>query len=141
SGDLILIFRNIALSGDLTAASFGPAVVLNVPGLQPWGQGLAIADFDGDGRPDIVVAGGPGGISVLRNLSLPGVIDSNSFAPPVGFLTNLSAYGISTADLDNDGKVDIAASAQGGFILLRNVGSGPGVNSGTFSDPVMLTNI
>src|SRR5438093_1225579 len=38
-GDLVVVFRNIGTPGDLSAASFAPAVVLNVPNLLPSSQG------------------------------------------------------------------------------------------------------
>jgi hypothetical protein len=68
---------------------------------------VAIADLDGDGRPDIVITDTVGTISVFRNTSANNV---TSFAPRVdlsaGDYTNL----ITTGDFDGDGRTDIAVT-------------------------------
>src|SRR6201999_4100994 len=67
---------------------------------------LVIADFDGDGKPDIAVDDQYNNtVSVHRNISTPGAIAVN---PNVDYLTGAVPYSITTADFDGDGKPDIA---------------------------------
>ncbi len=95
--------------------------------------GLSLADMDGDGWTDIVVAArNNSAIRVYRNLGLGGALSTSSFAAPVSFATTLSftnGSGLSTVDFDNDGKIDMATSGwtggPGAFATFRNV-STPG---------------
>jgi hypothetical protein len=74
-------------------------------------QGLAISDIDGDGRPDIGVSNfSTNNLSVFRNTTVGGVL---SFATKVDFTTGNGPYSITAADLDNDGKADLATANQG----------------------------
>jgi len=77
---------------------------------------IAISDIDGDGKPDITIANsnasnqGTNSISILRNTSTSATI---SFASKIDFTTGSSASNVSIADLDADGKVDIAVTNSG----------------------------
>ena len=67
---------------------------------------VAIADINGDGRPDLAVAdGAANSISVYINTSSSGII---SFAPRVSFAAGASAIYVVAGDLNGDGKPDIA---------------------------------
>ncbi len=65
-------------------------------------------------------------MSVFRNTSSIGVINSGSFAGKVDFSTNSFPQTIKTGDLDLDGKPDItlAQSNTNGISILRNLASG-----------------
>ena len=84
--------------------------------------GILISDIDGDGKPDVVVAGT--NILVYRNTSTSGSMTTGSFAAPVNLgvaQTSLMAIG----DIDGDGKPDIAYNVggmpDGGLVVvLRN---------------------
>ena len=80
---------------------------------------LVTADFDGDGRADIAVAGG--GLSVLLSNS------SGSFKPAIKIpvASNFSAISMLTGDYNGDGIADLAITSQGIAVLL-------GVGDGTF---------
>ena len=88
---------------------------------------VATADFDGDGKLDIVVAKQFGDdVSVFRNTSAgPGSIN---FAPKLDFATAETPFWLAVGDFDGDGKPDIAvANATSNSVsILRNTSSGPG---------------
>jgi hypothetical protein len=108
--------------------------------------GGKVADFDGDGKLDIVGIGNDPvtnaeEIFLLRNTSSPGRI---SFAQPIEI--NPAGFGnandMAIGDLDGDGKVDIAVSKSNGPVLLRNtstIGS-PSFAYTDLSDPTNTIN-
>src|SRR5205823_3151369 len=76
-------------------------------------------------------------ISIFRNLTSVGIIDSNSFSQR--FDTDpLGAVIVWPADFDLDGKPDIATMNSSGVTLLRNLGTGPGVDISRFGEPVVI---
>ncbi len=99
------VYRNTSIVGHITTGSFATAIdfltgcVANL--------GLSAGDVDGDGRPDVIVASGTGGLLVFRNISVSGTVN---FAAPVSFGFNPSSAGVLTAtmaDLNNDGRPEI----------------------------------
>src|SRR5205085_5316288 len=69
----VSVFRNLSTIGNITFAT----PVDFETGLSPFS--VAMADLDGDGRPDIVTANlDDNTVSVLRNTATPGTIDLNS---------------------------------------------------------------
>src|SRR5262249_25757955 len=73
----VWVFRN--LGGALSSATFSPPLILSVGGGFDSLYGLAVADFDGDGRLDIVVANRTSNnVTVFRNISTgPGPLNSS----------------------------------------------------------------
>lgn len=116
--------------GRIIPASYAPKFDFSITG--GYG-GHTIADMDGDGWNDLVVAREDNtGIWIYRNLGLGGILSASSFAAPINFPTLLSGSngaGIQVADFDNDGKLDMATSGwtggPGAFATFRNV-STPG---------------
>ncbi len=77
-------------------------------------NGVALIDFDGDGKSDIAtpnnysVIGYPASVSVLRNTSVNGAI---SFTLRQDISTGVQTYAIAAGDLDGDGKPDMISSS------------------------------
>lgn len=114
---------------DFAAGSFTAAVAYNQSILF---RGVAVADFDGDGKADIVGYSNtpsPVVVSVLRNTSTRSAV---SFAARQDFSLPVNATGrlLATGDVDNDGKIDIiigsANTTVKGLYVFRNTSIGSG---------------
>jgi len=127
NGQVTLFLQNPASPGTFQQAVNFPA------GAQP--QAVRIADVNGDGLPDLVVANrGPGsdgtgapGVSVLlQDATHPG-----SFLAPVTYSTPWGAIDVAVGDLNGDGQPDLVVASLGPAptgavsVLLQNV-STPG---------------
>jgi hypothetical protein len=120
-----------SLSGDVTvflsASSCGTfSLPLNYnlgAGVTP--LSLTVADFNGDGYPDIVVANAgsstsPGGVVVLLNNQ------DGTFGPPVATSAGVSPNFVAAADFNGDHKQDVVISDQGAASVLILLGNGDG---------------
>ena len=138
AGNRILVYRNISSGGPLTTNSFAEPVAFNV-GMSP--RNIAIRDLDGDGRPDLAVANiGDNTVSILKNVGVPGVIDTNTFAPQFVLQAGSQPHDLAVGDLDGDGKPDLAVNNYTSpyVSLFRNV-SIPGVlDTNSFEAQVLL---
>ena len=79
-------------------------------------SGIAIGDMNGDGYPDVVVglAGSKNVEVYINNGAAPGPATSATrFSSVVVIPTSISVYFVSLADIDGDGKLDIAIGEQG----------------------------
>jgi hypothetical protein len=86
---------------------------------------VALADLNGDGKLDVIVANQDGGVGVLLGNG------DGTLQPVVIYDATLSSSGLAVADFNHDGKLDIAlASTTAGFDLLLGRGDG------TFRSPV-----
>lgn len=127
NNNTLMLLKNLCVPGSITANSFAPPVCFPV-GNTP--QGVAVQDLDGDGKPEIVVANrGDSTLGVFHNLSTPGIITTNSFAPMIAFATGANPQNVAIADIDGDGKPDLV-SVGGNFqgdtpslSVLRNLGT------------------
>ena len=87
------------------------------------GTGIAIADVDGDGLPDIYFVNQVGGNELWKNLGHGRFADITASAG-VGLSDRVSA-GASFADVDNDGDEDLyVTTVRGGNVLFENDGKG-----------------
>ncbi len=85
------------------------------------GGGLAVFDCDGDGRPDVYLAGGGNPAALYRNESpAGGALRFTQVPSPTTDLTAVT--GAYPVDIDSDGIVDLAVLRIGGAQLLRGLG-------------------
>ena len=87
------------------------------------GNGLAVADVDGDGLPDLYFTTQVGANGLWRNLG-GGRFEDWTERAGVG-AANRVGVSASFADIDNDGDPDLyVTSVRGGNLLFENVGGG-----------------
>ncbi|MFT5052360.1 MAG: hypothetical protein ACI8QZ_003793, partial [Chlamydiales bacterium] len=102
-----------------------------------YGAGVAFADLDMDGDPDVVLLGnGHRTVGIFENDGI-GRYTDRSLLSPIGPLPG--ATGIAAADYDGDGDLDLYISVhdganallrnEGGFVF-RDMAAGAGVNDG-----------
>jgi len=110
--------------GRIIPSSLGAKIDLLMEGSSEI-NGQAVADIDGDGKLDIIVAESTNNVSVFRNSGQPGDLSATSFAPKVSFAGGGNQQGLYIADLDGDGKLDIMAAHSNGSIMnyctFRNI--------------------
>ncbi|MGD1045927.1 MAG: FG-GAP-like repeat-containing protein, partial [Bacteroidota bacterium] len=102
SSSTVSVFRNMSTSGNISFATKVDYTTGSYP------RGVAIGDFDGDGKPDLAVANYYSStVSVFRNQSTSGSI---SFAAKVDYTTGSYPYSVAIGDVDGDGKPDLAVA-------------------------------
>jgi hypothetical protein len=101
-------------------------------------ESIAVADLNGDGRPDLVVAdGGPyeTDVSVLLNTTAPGAT-TPSFAPRQIFLEGENPRSVAVADLNGDGRPDLIITPwadPGGVVSVLLDTTAPGASTVSFA--------
>jgi hypothetical protein len=111
-------------SGD---GGFAAQVTFNV-GPNP--NALAVADFNGDGRPDLAVTNSSAAtVSVLLNLG------GGAFASQVTYSVGSDPSSVAVGDFNGDGKPDLAVTnaAENTIGVLLNLGNGDFAREVTYS--------
>ena len=131
----ITVLINTTASGTLSFT--GPTPFGS--GSSPWS--VAAADLNRDGRPDLVTANagsdGNAGVSVLLNTTAPGA-PTPSFATATHFDTGAFPLSVAAADLNSDGKPDLATAnnfGDGGNSVLVNT-TPAGATTPAFAGPI-----
>ena len=123
----IMVWRN---NGDGTFAA---------PIEFPTGQGpagIVIADFTGDGKPDVITANyGGSSISLLRHNGLNG--QQAGFLPPVNFNAINHAEKIAAGDVNGDGILDVVAGETVGIGPAATLAVMINTGNGNFAAPVI----
>ncbi|OFY62038.1 MAG: hypothetical protein A2Y71_04960, partial [Bacteroidetes bacterium RBG_13_42_15] len=136
---IVSVYRNTSIRGFVTTGSFSAKVDF-VTGSMP--KSVCIGDIDGDGKPDIVVANSDDNtVSVFRNLSTPGSVNSGSFNTRVDFNTGTNPSDVAIGDIDGDGKSDIIVTnySSNSVSILRNISSPGYITADSFVPKVDFT--
>ncbi len=135
----VSIFRNISIKGNISTSSFATKVDF-ATGTLPWS--VAIGDLDGDGKPDLAIVNrNSNTVSILRNTTSIGSINTGSFSAKFDFLTGTNPQSVAIGDLDGDGKPDLLVGNSGSntISVLRNTASNGSIGSGSFAAKVDFT--
>lgn len=124
--------KNLSTPGNLSLAGTVPFTLATT------GDGqLNLHDFDGDGKPELVLSQSSNQISIFKNQSSPGSVSFSSTPLNIPLPGGVAAYGLTIVDLDGNNKAEIAVGNNLGsnIYILPNQSS-----SGTiaFGSPVIL---
>jgi len=98
-------------------------------------SGIVIADFTGDGKPDVVTSNyGGSSISILKHNGLTG--NSAGFLAPVTFSTGNHAEKIAAADVNGDTILDVVVGGQVGIGFDATLAVMVNTGNGNFGTPV-----
>jgi gliding motility-associated-like protein len=108
TANTISILRNTSTSGSITSASFAAKVDITTGNIPYY---VAIADLDGDGKPEIAVANNVSNtVSVFYNKSVSGTLTTASFSGKVDFAVGTAPRSLAIGDIDGDGKPDLVVT-------------------------------
>jgi len=130
SVDRLIVFKNSSTPGNILFNSPVEYVTGQVPAK------IAVADLDGDGRPDVAVSNSTGNtISIFKN-------NGTGLDPKVDFPAANSPAWIAIADLDFDNKPDLAVAnySSNSMSVFRNASSPGNISLAAKTDfPVVFS--
>jgi hypothetical protein len=136
----ISVFRNTGSNGSI---SFAPKADYSTGN---GSIGVAIADMNGDGKPDIIISSSNSGIfSIFKNTSVASGAISLAAKQDYTFFSRPD--NITIADIDKDGRPDLITSnfADASISIFRNISAGgllslaPRIDYAVGSTPTFVT--
>jgi enediyne biosynthesis protein E4 len=101
-----ILYRNNH-DGTFTDVAVLAGAAFNEDGMEQAGMGSTVADFDGDGRPDIFKTNFSDDTSTLYRNNGDGTFNDSTFAAGLGLHTQYLGWGTMFFDFDNDGWPDL----------------------------------
>jgi hypothetical protein len=134
SNGSFVVTRNTSTVANITAAS--NVEFAGYPGYDV--SDVAVADFDKDGKPDVIISYTNNTLSYFRNISSIGNIN---FSARTDVVLPASAVinAITTGDLDGDGKMDVAIAAGAGSAIyyLRNTSTAGAISFASYTSTTL----
>ena len=93
--------------GTFTDVAVSAGAAFNEDGREQAGMGTSVADYDGDGRPDIFKTNFSDDTSTLYRNNGDGTFDDATFRAGLGLHTQYLGWGAMFFDFDNDGWPDL----------------------------------
>jgi len=118
---------NVSILLGTGTGSFGPVTNITA-GVGPFA--VVIADFNGDGKPDLAVTNRFG-----FSLSIRLGTGTGSFGSPTHISTAAQPFGLASGDIDGDGNLDLAVAAQSNNVSIY-LGTGAGSFGSATNFPV-----
>lgn len=112
----------IATRNTSTPGNISTAALVEFPGISGYTvTDVAVADFDKDGKPDVIISYSNNIVSYFRNISSIGNINFST-KTDITLGSGSVINSIAVGDIDGDGKVDVAAAGGSGSQInyLRN---------------------
>ncbi len=135
----VSILHNRSLPGVLSTNSFANKVDFTLGTVLRF---IALDDIDGDGKNDLVISNEQGNsVSVFKNNTTPGSINSNAFNSKTDFATGNNPVGVALADLDGDNKPEIITANSGAntISILHNNSSNGVISNGSFGSKIDIS--
>ena len=123
-------FRDIAQAAGLTSVNVYGGLSSKAYILETTGNGVAIFDYDGDGREDLLIANGTRLEAGANDRGRPQLYHNEGnghfrdVSEKAGFADGGWGEGVCVGDFDNDGYPDLLLTAYGHNRLYRNRGDG-----------------
>lgn len=127
-GDRFSIIQNNSTPGVISLTDMGQILT------GQYNRGMRIVDMNLDGKNDLVWKRTSGGVYIRINEDADGILDPADFATEYILTSDLTANGgISIADINGDGKADIASTDDDDVGVYESVFAGGAFSGNSFS--------